>query len=107
MWKATRQVTRRSFLTAGSVAAVAAAAVAVEVDAGQATAEEASNIAVVNAFCAASVVPFAWEKVAMPLTSDRKYRASQNVPLVERPDAIVEFLKSFAGNATSVGFDII
>ena len=43
----------------------------------------------------------------MPLISDRKYRASQNVPLVEGPDAIVEFLKSFAGNATSVGFDII
>lgn len=111
MCKATRHVTRRSFLTAGSVAAVAvavaAAAVPVEVDAGQATAEEASNIAVVNAFCAAFVVPFDWEKIATPLTSDCKYRASQNVPLVEGPDAIVEFLQSFAGNATSVGFDVI
>ena len=93
MCKATRHVTRRSFFTAGSVAAVAAAAVPVEVDAGQATAEEASNIAVVNAFCAAFVVPLDWEKIATPLTSDRKYRASQNVPLVEGADAIVEFLE--------------
>ena len=106
MRKLIQRVTRRSFLTAGSVGTMVAVAMPYEVGAVQPTPEEEGNIAVVNAFCAAFVVPFDWERVAASLRSDCKYRASQNIPMVEGPDAIVGLLQSFAGNATSAEFEI-
>ena len=60
-----------------------------------------------NDFCATFAVPFDWDKMASFLRDDCKYRASQTVRMVEGPDAIVGLLKSFAGNATSAGVEIV
>jgi len=107
MHKATRMVSRRSFLASGGAGGMAALAMRHEVGAAQSTAEEDGNITVVNAFCSAFVVPIDWESVAASLSSDCKYRASQTIPLVEGPDAIVGLLESFTGNATAVEFEIV
>ena len=77
------------------------------VGAAQPTAVEQDNIGTVNDFCATFAVPFDWDKMASFLRDDCKYRASQTIPMVEGPGAIVGLLKSFAGNATSAGFEII
>ena len=106
MRRPSHQVTRRSFLTTGSVGAMAAVAVR-QVGAAQPTAAEQDNIVTVNDFCATFAVPFDWDKMASLLRDDCKYRASQTVRMVEGPDAIVGLLKSFAGNATSAGFEIV
>ena len=100
------RVTRRSFLTAGSVGALTAVAMR-PVGAAQPTAAEQNNIATVNDFCATFAVPFAWDKMTSFLSDDCKYRASQAIQMVEGPDAIVGLLKSFAGNATSAEFEIV
>ena len=107
MCKATRTVSRRSFLASGGIGAMAALAMQREVGAAQSTPEEDGNIVVVNAFCSAFVVPMDWENVAASLSSDCKYRASQTIPLVEGPDAIVGLLESFTENATAVEFEIV
>ena len=107
MCKATRTVSRRSFLANGGIGGMAALAMQREVGAAQSTPEEDGNIVVVNAFCSAFVVPMDWENVAASLSSDCKYRASQTIPLVEGPDAIVGLLESFTENATAVEFEIV
>ena len=106
MRRPSHQVTRRSFLAAGSAGAMAAVTVR-PVGAAQPTAAEQDNIVTVNDFCATFAVPFDWDKMASFLRDDCKYRASQTIRMVEGPDAIVGLLKSFAGNATSAGFEII
>ena len=106
MRRPSHRVTRRSFLTAGSAGAMAAVAMR-PIGAAQATAAEQDNIVTVNDFCATFAVPFDWDKMASFLRDDCKYRASQTIPMVEGPDAIVGLLKSFAGNATSAGFEIV
>ena len=107
MCKATRTVSRRSFLASGGIGGMAAFSMQREVGAAQSTPEEDGNIVVVNAFCSAFVVPMDWENVAASLSSDCKYRASQTIPLVEGPDAIVGLLESFTENATAVEFEIV
>ena len=107
MRKAMRTVSRRSFLATGGAGGLAALAMRHEVGAAQSTPEEDGNIMVVNAFCSAFVLPIDWENVAVSLSSDCKYRASQTIPLVEGPDAIVGLLESFTGNATAVEFEIV
>lgn len=107
MCKATRAVSRRSFLASGGLGGMAALAMGREVGAAQSTPEEDGNIMVVNAFCSAFVMPMDWENVAGSLSSDCKYRASQTIPLVEGPDAIVGLLESFTENATAVEFEIV
>ena len=77
------------------------------VGAAQPSTEEAANTRAVNDFCATFVVPFDWEKMAPYLSNDCKYRASQNIPMVEGSAAIVALLESFAGNATSAEFEIL
>ncbi len=107
MCRATRRVSRRSFLATGGVGGMAALAMRRDVRAAQSTPEEDRNIGVVSAFCSAFVVPIDWERVAAHLSADCKYRASQTIPLVEGPDAIVELLERFTGNATAVEFEIV
>ena len=107
MCMATRTVSRRSFLASGGIGGMAALAMRREVGAAQSTPEEDGNIMVVNAFCSAFVVPIDWGNVAAPLSGDCKYRASQTIPLVEGPDAIVGLLESFTENATAVEFEIV
>ena len=107
MRKSTNHVTRRKFLATGSVGTMAAISMPYQVDASQPALEEQENISVVNGFCATFLVPFDWDKMASFLTTDCKYRASQNIPLVEGPKAIVDFLKTFGDNATSAEFEIL
>ena len=99
-------VTRRSFLTAGGIGALAAAAPGGAL-AAQPTAVEQANITVVNEFCAAFVAPIDWDRITSHLTADCKYRASQETPKVEGHVAIEELLEGFLGNATSVEFEIV
>ena len=98
-------VTRRAFLTSGGAGVVAAVATR-PLEAAQQTAAEQSNIAAVNDFCATFVVPMDWDKMASFLAADCKFRGSQTLPMVEGSDAIVEFLKGFAGNATAMSFEV-
>ena len=103
-----RDVTRRSFLATGGLGAMAAAAVAPgRALAAQPTADEQANITVVNGFCGAFVVPLDWARVTSFLTDDCKYRASQESPMVEGPDAIVALLRGFVDTATLVEFELV
>jgi limonene-1,2-epoxide hydrolase len=105
MDKPVRDVTRRVFLaTAGAGAAAASFPRSAE---AQQTDEERANVKVVNDFCATFSVPFDWDKTTSFLSSDCKYRASQDTPIVEGPDAIVGFLDSFANQATSAEFEVV
>ena len=101
------RVTRRSFLAAGSIGAVASVALPGQVGATQLSPEEQANTTAVNDFCAAFTVPLDWARIASFLSDDCKYRASQNIQMVEGPDAIVGFLERFAGNATLVEFEML
>jgi len=107
MHRPTSDVTRRSFLAAGSIGAMASVAMPGQGGAAQPSTEESANSTAVNDFCATFVVPLDWDKIASFLHDDCKYRASQNIPMVEGPEAIVGLLESFIGNATSVEFDIL
>ena len=98
-------VTRRSFLATGGAGVIASVATR-PLAAAQPTAAEQSNIAAVNDFCATFVVPMDWGRMASFLAADCKFRGSQTLPMVEGPDAIVEFLKGFAGNATAMSFEV-
>ena len=98
-------VTRRSFLATAGVGAVAVGLPGTAK--AQQTDEERSNVKIVNEFCAAFVVPFDWDKIASFLSPDCKYRASQDTEMVVGPDAIVGFLRGFAGQATSAEFEVI
>ena len=105
MSKLINKFTRRSFLATGSVGAVSTLAMSHGVSAQQATPEESQNIEIVNSFCAAFAVPWDWEKITSFLTSDCKYRASQDVPMVEGPDGVVGLLEGFLGDAASAEFE--
>jgi limonene-1,2-epoxide hydrolase len=101
------RVTRRSFLAAGSVGAMASVALPRQVAAIQLSTDEQANLTAVNDFCAAFTVPLDWDTIASYLSTGCKYRASQDIPMVEGPEAIVGLLKGFLGNATSVEFEML
>ena len=46
-------------------------------------------------------------RIASFLSDDCKYRASQDIPMVEGPEAIVGLLEGFTSNATSVEFEML
>ncbi len=98
--------TRRSFLTTGGIGAVAAIGMPTVLRAAQPNAEEQANIDAVNAFCGTFTVPFDWDNMASFLSDGCKYRATQTTPVVEGPDAIVGFLRNFAGSSTAAEFVI-
>jgi limonene-1,2-epoxide hydrolase len=102
-----RRVNRRSFLAAGSIGAMASVALPREAAAIQLSTEEQANLTAVNDFCAAFAMPLEWDTIASFLSADCKYRASQDIPMVEGPEAIVGLLKGFLGNATSVEFEML
>ena len=99
-------VTRRSLLATGGLS-VMAAAVPGRALAAQPTALEQANIMVVNDFSAAFVAPLDWGRITSFLTDDCKYRATQETPMVEGHEAIVELLGGFLDTATSVEFELI
>ena len=97
--------TRRSFLATAGLGTLAAT-VPNRALAAQPTAEEQANRAVVNDFCAAFVVPLDWDRIASFVTADCKYRATQEIAIVEGPAAIVELLRGFVDQATFAEFEI-
>ena len=99
-------VTRRSFLAAGGIGALAAAAPGGAL-AAQPTAVEQANISVVNEFCAAFVAPIDWDRITSHLTADCKYRATQTTPVAEGHQAIRDLLSGFVESATSVEFELV
>ena len=101
------RVTRRAFLAAGSIGAMASVAMRGQAAATQLSTGEQANLTSVNDFCAAFTVPLDWARIASFLSDDCKYRASQTIQMVEGPDAIVGLLQSFVGTATSVEFEML
>ena len=101
------RVTRRSFLSAGSIGAMASVALPRQAAATQLSTEEQANLSAVNDFCAAFTAPLDWDTITSFVSADCKYRASQDIPMVEGPEAIVGLLEGFLGNATSVEFEML
>lgn len=107
MHRSEGRVTRRSFLAAGGIGAMASVAMSGPAAATQLSTEEQANLTAVNEFCAAFTVPLDWARITSFLKDDCKYRASQDIQMVEGSEAIVGLLEGFAGNATSVEFEMI
>ena len=101
------RVTRRSFLAAGSIGAVASVAMPGQAAATQLSTGEQANLTAVNDFCAAFTAPLDWARITSFLSDDCKYRASQDIQMVEGPEAIVGLLQGFVSNATSVEFEML
>ena len=101
------RVTRRAFLAAGGIGAMASVAMSGQAAGSQLSTEEQANLTAVNDFCAAFTVPLDWDRIASFLRDDCKYRASQEIQMVEGPEAIVGLLGGFTGNATAVEFEML
>ena len=101
------RVTRRAFLAAGSIGAMASVALPRQAAATQLSPEEQANLTAVNDFCAAFTVPLDWDRITSFVSADCKYRASQDIPMVEGPEAIVGLLKGFLSTATSAEFEML
>ncbi len=99
------RLSRRSMLAAGGLGL--AGVLARPAGAAQPTAEEAANVEVVNALCAAFTAPLDLPRITGHLTADCKYRATQTAPMVEGPAAIEAFLDGIAGSASAIEFEVV
>jgi limonene-1,2-epoxide hydrolase len=107
MTKQGHPIKRRDVITTLGLGAVAAVALPRPIVSAEPTKQEQANINVVNAMCATWVAPVDFEKMSMFLADDCVYRASETTPATTGRTAIIEFLQGFAGQATSVEFEIV
>jgi limonene-1,2-epoxide hydrolase len=107
MEKQGRPIKRRDVLTTLGLGAVAAVALPRPVAAAEPTGAETANINVVNAMCAAWVAPIDFAQIGRFLANDCVYRATETTPATTGRAAIIEFLQGFAGQSTSVEFEVV
>ena len=101
-----RILTRRVFLATASVGA-AVAALPARPRAVELTPAEEANLKVVNDFCAGWKVPVDWDHLGSFLAANARFRGTQDSPVNEGRDQIINGLRDYAGTATRCEFEVV
>lgn len=98
---------RRRFLQAGLTGIAGALALPGSASAADWNAEEAANVKVVNAMCAAWKAPLDFEAIGRFLAADCVFRASETAPPLKGRQAIIDGLRTMLGSPSKAGFEVV
>lgn len=107
MTKRNQPVTRRDILTGAAAGVLTAAMRPIGLRAAEPTDVEKANLTLVDDFCAAWVAPMSATRISEFLAENCVYRATESAPPRTGRNAIVEFLQEFAGEASSIEFEVV
>ena len=98
--------TRRVFLATAGIG-TAGAALPARPRAAELTPTEEANLKVVNDFCAGWKTPVDWDRLSSFLAADARFRGTQDSPVNEGRDQIINGLRDYAGTATQCEFEVV